>query len=45
MQIKYFTEDYVFGMGRGGIKYYTYNYTDAEWDKYVQDQGGQLNYK
>ena len=45
MQIKYFTEDYVFGMGRGGIKYYTYNYTDEEWDKYVKDQGGTLNYK
>ncbi len=45
MQIQYYTEDYVFGMGRGGIKYYTYNYTDAEWDEYVKSQGGQLNYK
>lgn len=45
MQIKYYTEDYVFGMGRGGVKYMTYNYTDAEWDEYVKSQGGQLNYK
>lgn len=45
MQIQYYTEDYVFGMGRGGVKYMTYNYTDAEWDQYVASQGGQLNYK
>lgn len=45
MQIQYYTEDYVFGMGRGGVKYMTYNYTDAEWDEYVKSQGGQLNYK
>ena len=45
MQIKYFTEDYVFGMGRGGIQYYTFNYDDEAWDKYVTEQGGTLNYK
>ena len=45
MQIKYFTEDYVFGMGRGGIKYNTFNYDDEAWDKYVTEQGGTLNYK
>ena len=44
-QIKYFTEEYIFGMGRGGIKYYTYNYTDAEWDEYVASQNGTLDYK
>lgn len=44
-QIKYFTEDYIFGMGRGGIKYYTFNYTDAEWDAYVASCGGTLDYK
>ena len=44
MQIKYHTEEYIFGMGFGGIKYYTYNYTDAEWDAYVAAQGGTLNY-
>ncbi len=45
MQIEYYMEDEVFPMGRGGVKYMTYNYTDAEWDAYVQEQGGTLNYK
>ncbi len=45
MQIEYFLEDEVFPMGRGGIKYMTYNYTDAEWDAFVLEQGGQLNYR
>ena len=45
MQIKYYTEEYIFGMGRGGIKYYTYNYTDAEWDAFVASNNGLLNYK
>lgn len=45
MKIKYGTEEYVFGVGRGGIKYMTYNYTDAEWDAFVASQGGTLNYK
>lgn len=43
-QIQYYTEDYIFGMGRGGIQYYTYNYTDAEWDAYVASNGGMLDY-
>lgn len=45
MQVEYCTEDYIFGMGFGGIKYYTYNYDDAEFDQFVADQGGTLNYK
>ena len=45
MQIKYYTEEYVYGVGRGGIKYMTYNYNDAEWAAFVQSQGGTLNYK
>ncbi|MBE5781738.1 MAG: hypothetical protein E7329_00315 [Clostridiales bacterium] len=45
MQIKFFTEDEVFPMGRGGVKYMTFNYTDREWDEYVASQGGTLNYK
>ncbi|MGN1001163.1 MAG: ABC transporter substrate-binding protein [Oscillospiraceae bacterium] len=43
-QIQYYTEDYVFGMGRGGVKYYTYNYTDAEWDAYVASCNSELDY-
>ena len=44
MQITYYTEEYVFGVGRGGIKYYTYTMDDAAWDAYVASQGGTLNY-
>ena len=45
MQINYYTEDYVFGVGRGGLKYMTYNYTDAEWADFVAEEGGSLEYK
>ena len=45
MKIEYYTEDEVFPMGRGGVKYMTFNYTDAEWEAYVAEQGGTLNYK
>ena len=44
MQIKYGTEEYVYGVGRGGIKYMTYNYTDGEWEAFVASQGGTINY-
>ncbi|MBQ9481010.1 MAG: hypothetical protein IJU84_02480, partial [Clostridia bacterium] len=45
MKINYYTEEYVYGVGRGGLKYYTYNYNDSEWAKFVSDNGGTLNYK
>ena len=41
----YYTEDYIYGIGRGGIKYRTYNYNDSEWAAYVESKGGTLNYK
>lgn len=44
MQIQYHTEEYIWGMGFGGIKYYTYNYDDAQWADYVNSQGGKLDY-
>ena len=44
MKVQYGTEDYVFGMERGGLQYLTYNYSDAEWDQFVSEQGGTLNY-
>ena len=31
-------------MGRGGIQYLKYNYTDEDWDAYVKEQGGELKY-
>ncbi len=45
MQVEYYTEEEVFPMGYGGVRYLTFNYTDAEWDAYVAEQGGTLNYK
>jgi oligopeptide transport system substrate-binding protein len=45
MQIKYYTEEYIYGVGRGGVKYMQYYYTDAQWAEYVASQGGTLNYK
>ena len=43
-QIKYYTEEYIYGVGRGGIKYMTYNYSDQEWKEYVASKGGILDY-
>lgn len=43
-QLKYYTENYIFGMGFGGIKYMTYHYDDAQWADYVNGLGGQLDY-
>ncbi|MBO5525483.1 MAG: hypothetical protein J5993_01905 [Clostridia bacterium] len=45
MRVQYYTEEYVFGMARGGIKYMTYSMDDAEWNKFVKSNGGTLNYK
>ena len=44
MQIKYYTEEYIYGVGRGGVKYMKYYYTDAEWDAFVKANSGILNY-
>lgn len=44
MQIQYYTEEYIFGLGRGGLKYYTYNYSDADWDAYCASQNYKLQY-
>ena len=43
-QVYYVREEYNPIMGRGGIKYAKYNYTDAEWTAYVAEQGGELQY-
>lgn len=43
-KIEYYTEDYVYGVGRGGVKYMSYNFTDAEWAKFVAGKGGILDY-
>ena len=43
-QINYYTEEYIFGMGFGGLKYYTYEYNDAEWEAFVAENNGMLDY-
>lgn len=37
-------DDYNAVLGRGGIAYMTFNYSDAEWETYCQSQGGVLTY-
>lgn len=45
-KIRYYdTENYIYGVGYGGIRYTTYYYTDAAWEAFVAEQGGTLNYK
>ena len=43
-QVFYVIDDYNPIIGRGGIAYAKYNYTDAEWVEYVASQGGELQY-
>lgn len=43
-QIQYRTADYVYPLGYGGVKYYTYAYSDQAWERYVSQSGGLLDY-
>ena len=43
-QVFYVVDEYNPVMGRGGIAYMKYNYSDAEWVEYVASQGGELTY-
>jgi len=44
-QCNYYTADYNIMYGFGGIELMTYNYSDAEWNAYVAEQGGALSYE
>ena len=44
-QVDEYTDNYNIMYGFGGFRLMTWNFTDAEWSKYVADQGGTLNYK
>lgn len=44
-KINYMSYEYNTFMAYGGLKYMTYNYSDAEWTKVVAAQGGELNYR
>ena len=39
------TTNYNIMYGYGGIRHMTYNYTDAEWEKFVAEEGGTLSYE
>lgn len=41
----YITYDYNTFMSYGGIQYMTYDYDDTEWQQYVDEQGGTIDYK
>ncbi len=45
MRLTYKTEEYILGVGRGGMKYYTYTMDDAAFAAHVTSEGGTLNYK
>ena len=44
-RIQFYTEEYVYGVGRGGVTYMTYRMTDAEWNQYVSQNNGSIDYK
>ena len=43
-KVDYVTYDYNTFLGYGGVRYMTYNYTDAEWAEYCEEQNNQLEY-
>ena len=43
-KMNYYTEDYNIMYGFGGLRLLSYNYTDGEWAKYVDDHKGALSY-
>jgi oligopeptide transport system substrate-binding protein len=44
-QVDEYTENYNIMYGFGGLRFMKWNFSDAEWDAYVAEQGGTLNYK
>ena len=45
MRINYYTEEYIYGVGRGGVKYMTFTMNNGEWSSYCKSHGNALNYK
>ncbi len=43
-QVQYHSDEYMYGVGFGGLRYMTFNYSDAEWAEYVASQNGELDY-
>lgn len=45
MKVAYPTYEEVFEVGFGGIRFMTFNFTDAEWDAFCKENNYQLNYQ
>ena len=43
-KINFGQEEYIYGLSYGGIRYTTYNYTDGEWQEYLDNNKGILTY-
>ena len=43
-QVYYVVEEYNAILGRGGLTYLKYNYTEDEWTKFIEEQGGEIKY-
>lgn len=44
-KVNFGREEYIYGVGRGGVRYMTYNYNDADWATYCASQAdGILTY-
>ena len=41
-KFSYLTKDYNYFMGFGGMRYMVIEYTDAEWEQYVESHNGDL---
>lgn len=44
-KMDYISYEYNTFMGYGGIRYMTYNYSDAEWEAAVEANGGEIDYR
>lgn len=44
MKITFPTFEEVLGVGFGGVRFMSYNYTDAEWEAFCEENNYQLNY-
>jgi len=44
-KVSYYTEEYNIMYGFGGLELMNYNYDDAEWAKFIEDNNGTLSYE
>ncbi len=43
-KVDYYSQEYISGFGFGDIRLLRFNYTDAEWEAFVAENGGTLDY-